>query len=88
MVKEIKHLVFLLVIFLFIFFIIKYYSSDEYKKKSYRSLLNINEKIKAFSFNIPTLDADTQSIIEYVKNTQTQKKKKYKFWELLDKNEK
>tara|TARA_B100001093_G_scaffold503087_1_gene556970 strand:- start:38 stop:301 length:264 start_codon:yes stop_codon:yes gene_type:complete len=87
MLTEIKRLIFLMVIFIFIFFIIKYYFSDEYKKKSYRSLSNINEKIRVFSLNVPSLDDDTQNIIEYVNNTQTQKKKKYKFWELLDKNE-
>ncbi len=87
MVKEIKRLIFLLVIFLFIFFIFRYYFSDNYKKKSYRSLSNINEKIRLFSLNIPTLEDDTKNIIEYVKNTETKKRKKYRFWELLDRNE-
>ena len=87
MIKEIRRLIFLLVIFLFIFFIIKYYFSDTYKKKSYRSLTNIDKKIKISLLKIPTLESDTQNIIEYVKNTQTKKRKKYKFWELLDKNE-
>tara|TARA_B100001057_G_scaffold14116_1_gene13397 strand:+ start:3201 stop:3467 length:267 start_codon:yes stop_codon:yes gene_type:complete len=88
MIKEIKHLVYLLIIFFFIFFTIRYYFSDAYKKKSFRSLSNINKKIEIYSLKIPNLDNDTQNIIEYVKNTQTQKKKKYKFWELLDNNEK
>ena len=33
MIKEIKYFIFLLVIFLFIFFSIKFYISDENKKK-------------------------------------------------------
>jgi hypothetical protein len=87
MLKEVKYLIFLLLITLFIFFTSKYYFSDSYKKKSYRSLASINEKIETYSQELPILEDDTQNIIEYVKNTQTQKKKKYYFWELLDKND-
>ncbi len=87
MIKEIKHLLYLLVIFLFFFFTAKYYFSDAHKKKSFRSLTNINKKIEIYSQNITSLDNDTKDVIEYVKNTQTKKKKKYKFWKLLDKND-
>ena len=87
MIKEAKYFIFLLVIFLFIFLILKYYFSDTNKKKSYRSLNNINEKIEIYSQKLPNLTDDTQNIIEYVKNDQTKKKKKFFFWELLDKNE-
>ena len=87
MLREVKYLIFLLIITLFIFFTTKYYFSDSYKKKSYRSLTSINEKIETYSQELPILEDDTQNIIEYVKNTQTQKKKKYYFWELLDKND-
>ena len=87
MLKEVKYLIFIVIIVLFIFFTGKYYFSDENIKKSYRSHNNINEKIKAYSVDLPVLDNDTQNIIEYVKNTQIKKKKKYKFWELLDNNE-
>ena len=64
-----------------------YYFSDENKKKSYRSYKNNDEKIKLYLKKLPILDDDTQNIIEYVKNTQTKKKKKYFFWELLNKND-
>tara|TARA_Y100001936_G_C15440207_1_gene343830 strand:+ start:28 stop:291 length:264 start_codon:yes stop_codon:yes gene_type:complete len=87
MVKEIKYLIYLLVIISFVLFTVKYYFSDEHKKKSYRSLSNINKKIEIYSKKIPTLNDDTKDIIEYVKNTKTKKKKKYYFWELLDKND-
>ena len=87
MIKEIKYLIFLVTIFIFLFFTIKYYFSDTHKKKSYRLFINIDKKIEKYSQKIPILDDDTKNIIEYVKNTQTQKKKKYHFWKLLDKNE-
>ena len=87
MIKEIKYLIFLSLIFIFIFFTLKYYFSDTYKKKSYRSLSNIEKKIEIYSQNLTTLEDNTKNIIEYVKNTQTKKKKKYLFWELLGKND-
>ncbi len=87
MIKEIKYLIFLLIIFLFIFFTARYYFSDTHKKKSYRSLNDIDKKIKIYSQKLLILEDDTDNIIEYLKNDQTKKKKKYNFWELLDKNE-
>ena len=87
MLKEVKYLIFLLVITLFIFFTAKYYFSDPHKKKSFRSLVNIDKKIENYSQNLPILEDDTKNIIEYVKNTQTKKKKKYYFWELLNKDD-
>ena len=87
MFKEVKYLIFTTIIVLFIFFTGRYYFSDSYKKKSYRSLNSIDEKINLYSKNLPVLKNDTQNIIEYVKNNQTKKKKKYFFWELIDKNE-
>ncbi|WP_440651389.1 hypothetical protein [Candidatus Pelagibacter sp. HIMB1495] len=84
MLKEIKYLIFVLVILLFIFFTGKYYFSDEHQKKSYRSHQNIDEKIKLYSKNLPVLENDTQNVIEYVKQTNKKKKKKFNFWKLLD----
>ena len=66
---------------------LKYYFSDAHKKKSYRSLNNIDKKIENYSQKLPNLTDDTQNIIEYVKNDQTKKKKKFFFWDLLNKNE-
>jgi hypothetical protein len=87
MIKEIKYLIFAIIIILFIFFCGKYYFSDSHKKKSYRSFTKIDEKVELYSKNFPILENDTQNIIEYVKNNQTKKKKKYYFWELIDKND-
>ena len=84
MLKEIKYLIFIIIIFLFVFFTGKYYFSDENIKKSYRSHSNINEKIKAYSADLPVLNNDTQNIIEYVNQTNKNKKKKFNFWKLLE----
>jgi len=84
MLKEIKYLIFIIIIGLFIFFTGKYYFSDENIKKSYRSYKNIDEKIKVYLKDLPILENDTQDIIEYVKQTNKKKKKKFNFWKLLE----
>ena len=86
MLKEIKYLIFIIIIFVFIFFTGKYYFSDMNKKKSYRSLNDIEKRINLTAQNIPILSNDTQNIIEYNKNLEINKKK-YRFWELIIKNE-
>ena len=84
MLKEIKYLIFIVIIALFIFFTGKYYFSNENIKNSYRSYKNIDQKIKDYSKNLPLLKNDTENIIEYVKQTDKKKKKKFKFWKLLE----
>ena len=84
MLKEIKYLIFLVIIILFLFFTGKYYFSNENIKNSYRSYKNIDEKIKVYSKNLPLLKNDTENIIEYVKQTDKKKKKKFNFWKLLE----
>lgn len=84
MLKEIKYLIFIVVISVFIFFTGRYYFSDENLKNSYRSFKNNDEKIKLYSENLPVLENDTQDIIEYVKQTNKDKKKKFNFWKLLE----
>ena len=87
MIKELRNFIFLFIIIIFIFFTTKYYFSDSYKKKSYRSLSNINKDIEIYSKKLPTLENDTNNIIEYVKNTKSKKKKKFYFWELINKDD-
>ena len=87
MYKEIKYLLFIIIIFLFVFLSVKYYFSDQNKKKSFRSLKDINQKINLYSKELPVLESDTQNIIEYVKNKENKKKKKYSFWELINKDD-
>ena len=83
MLKEIKYLIFIVIITLFLFFTGKYYFSNENIKNSYRSYKNIDQKIKDYSKNLPLLKNDTENIIEYVKQTDKKKKKKFNFWKLL-----
>ena len=84
MLREIKYLVFIVIISIFIFFTGRYYFSDENIKNSYRSYKNIDEKVKSYSKNLPLLKNDTYNIIEYVKQTDKKKKKKFNFWKLLE----
>ena len=84
MLKEIKYLIFIVIIALFIFFTGKYYFSNENIKNSYRSYKNIDQKIKDYSKNLPLLKNDTENIIEYVNQTDKKKKKKFNFWKLLE----
>ncbi len=56
-------------------------------KNSYRSLANINKKINTYAEKLPILEDDTKNIIEYVEQTNNNKKKRFNFWNLLDNNE-
>ena len=87
MLKEFKFFIFVIVIGFFLFFCVKYYLSDENKKKSYRSLNNIDKKINTYVEKLPILKDDTKNIIEYVEQSNTKKKKKFNFWKLLENNE-
>ena len=87
MLKEIKHLIFFIIICSFIFFTGRYYFSDINKKNAYRSLNTINEKINNYAEKLPVLKDNTSDIIEYVERSTTKKKKKFNFWKLLETNE-
>ena len=87
MIKEIKYLLFTLIIILFLFFSGKYYFSETNKKNSYRSLNTIDQKIEIFAEKLPVLENDTKNIIEYVEQSNKKKKKKFNFWKLLESNE-
>ncbi len=83
MIRELKYVFYIVTIFFFIFFVTRYYFSDEYVKKSYRSLNLIDEKINTFSGTLTILENDTSDIIKYVENENNQGKKNYYFWNLL-----
>ena len=87
MIKEIKYFTFILIIIIFLIFTLKYYFSDTNIKNSYRALNNINKKIELYLNDIPNLKSDTENIIEYINETNTKKKKKYSFWNLLNKDD-
>ena len=82
MIKELKYLLFLIVIFFFLFFTLRFYFSDDNYKNSYRAISKIDENLSNTENNLFILKNDTDNIIEYVeyKNKNT---KKYSFWELL-----
>jgi SMC interacting uncharacterized protein involved in chromosome segregation len=84
MLKEIKYLIFIAIIAIFLFLTGRYYFSNENIKNSYRSYKNIDQKVEDYSKNLPILKSDTENIIEYVKQTDKKKKKKFKFWKLLE----
>ena len=87
MFKEIRFLIYVIVIIFFTFFTAKYYFSDTNKKKSFRALNEIDEKIKIYAEKLPILEDDTKNIIEYVEQTNNKKKKKFNFWRLLENDE-
>ena len=88
MLKELKSFFYLIFIFFFLFLSIKYYFSDEYKKKSYRRFSNLDEDLILHGNKLKILDNDTNNIIQYIDNSDKKKKKKfYHFWDLLKKND-
>ena len=87
MFKEIRFLIYVIVIIFFTFFTAKYYFSDTNKKKSFRALNEIDEKIKIYAEKLPILEDDTKNILEYVEQTNNKKKKKFNFWKLLENDE-
>jgi len=87
MIKELKYLLFVLVISLFFFITIKYYFSDSNKKNSYRSLNKINNKINVFSRNLIIIKNNTNDIVEYVEQVKNKNKKNYNFLKLITDND-
>ncbi len=86
MFKEIKYFIFFLVITLFIFFSIKFYISDENKKKTFRNLSSVDKNISIYETKLPIILNDTDNIVNYLNNDDNTNESKYSFWDLL-KNE-
>ena len=85
MIKEIKYIFFVFIISLFIFFTVKYDISDEFEKKYYKSINNLDSKLDLKKNSLIKLDSDTDNIIEYIDEKEN-KEKKLSFWDLI-KNE-
>ena len=83
MIKELKYLLYSIVIFFFVFFTARYYFSDENYKKSYRSISLIDDKIKTLETDLRFLKNNTDNIIEFVEYKKDEKTKKYSFWNLI-----
>ena len=87
MIKELKIVFFILVIFFFLIFTGRFYFSDENKKNTFRSINNINSKINTFSKNLIVLKNDTNDVIIYLNDLEDFKnKRKKRFWEKLISN--
>jgi len=84
MLKELKYLLFLIVIVLFFSLSFRYYFSNENKKNSYRSLKNVEDKTENYSRNLILLKSDTVNIVEYVEKSIDKNKKNYNFWKLIN----
>ena len=84
MVKELKYLFYIFIISLFIYFSLKYYLSDDHKKKSFRLLKLNNEKVYNYSKNLILLSNNTNNIVKYVEKTFDENKKNYNFWKLIN----
>ena len=87
MIREIKYLIYILIISLFLFLTLKYYFSDINRKNSFRSMGDIDKKIIIYVEKLPILKDDTKNIIEYVEQLNDKKRKKFNFWKLLEFNE-
>ena len=87
MIKELKFFFYITIIFTIFFFTFRYYFSDDYKKKSYRSLNQIDEIITKHSKNLILLNSDTVEIVEYIERNIDKDIKNYNFWKLITKNE-
>lgn len=84
MFKELKYLFFILFIILTIFLTVDYYFSDNNKKKSYRSVQEINEMIISYSEKLILLNNDTDNVVKYVEKNLDNKKKNHSFWKLIN----
>ena len=86
MYKKIKNIFFLSSFILFLFFTINIYFSDENIRKTNKNRSLYSVKSNNDLNNLPLLKNDTNDIIEYKNDIEVfkEKKKKYKFFELLN----
>jgi len=84
MLKEIKVLLYIFTILVFFFLCLKYYLSDAFEKKIYRTHNNHQKIIIEFSENLNVFKSDTDGIIEYIDNENNDSKKKFQFWKLIE----
>ena len=85
MIKEIKHLFYLVVLSVFIYLVANYYFSDFYEKKTYRIISNFLDNFNSKNVDVPLIKSDTKNIIEYKINLEEMiNAKQRKFWELIE----
>ena len=71
----------------FIILLTKFYFSDQHVKRINKFRYAYLEQSSDSKINIPLLKNDTNNIIEYKNDIEiyTKKKKRYKFWDLIEK---
>ena len=87
MFKKIKNIFFLsLIVFFFGLIIFYYFSSSNIKYTNKYRVLYSNDLLTDIK-NLPLLKNDTSNVIEYINEIEIykKKKKKYKFWDLIEK---
>jgi len=87
MIKELRYLFYVIVVFIFFILTLKFYFSDINKKNSYRSFKQIEKKTIIHSQDLILLESDTNNIVEYIEKTTIKDKKNYNFWKLITNND-
>ena len=82
MLKELRYLLFIVIISIIIFLSLRFYFSETNKKNSYRKLMGSTKLIKEYSENLILLDDNTNNSIKFVKKNKNNKKN-FRFWELI-----
>ena len=87
MLKKIKNIFYLASFLIFIISTTRFYFSDQNIKETNKSRAFYLVKLKNNTQNIPLLKNDTSNVIEYINDIEIykKKKKKYKFWDLIEK---
>jgi len=83
MIKEIKYLFFVFVIFFSLLFILKYYFSEENKIITNKVVNQVKTNVKFNEDKLILLENDSENIIEYVDKKVEDYENEFKFWELF-----
>tara|TARA_B100001113_G_C20627871_1_gene413369 strand:- start:193 stop:456 length:264 start_codon:yes stop_codon:yes gene_type:complete len=83
--NKVLNILMIVIIFIFFFFIFKYYSSNSTINVKNYNRSNIDQILKDKSLNLPTLENDTDNIIEFNDSIEkiNRKEKKRSFWDLM-----
>ena len=88
MLKEVKYLLYLIIIFLSLFFVINFYFSKNNIKSNNKIILEYRNQTYEKFDTLPLIINDTEDIIEYTNEIEEFKNEKERFfWKLL-KNDK
>tara|TARA_B100000941_G_scaffold35877_2_gene21408 strand:- start:2350 stop:2610 length:261 start_codon:yes stop_codon:yes gene_type:complete len=83
MIKEIKYLFFVFVIFFSLLFILKYYFSEKNKIITNKVVNQVKTNVKFNEDKLILLENDSENIIEYVDKKVEDYENEFKFWELF-----